>query len=271
MTSASTMLRPAPAGLLKDKVVMVCGVGPDLGRSLALQSARAGANVVLAARTSERLRQVADEVAEVGVKTLTVTTDVTDDAARAHLTDRALEEFGRVDVLLDSAFVHPPPVSMLDTDLDSMRSAHELNVLAAIDLVRRLKDTLVENQGSVVLVNSMVIRNRLPGNGVYRMTKGALLSAARSLSVELGPLGVRVNSIAPGYIWADKVRGNFERRAQQRGIDADQVYEEIADQTDLRRLPTPDEIADTAVFLASDIASGITGQCLDVNCGHAHN
>lgn len=77
--------------------------------------------------------------------------------------------------------------------------------------------------------------------------------------------------MAPGYIWTDKVRDGFERQAKGRGVAPGRVYDEVAGQTDLRRLPTADEIADAAVFLTSDLASGITGQCLDVTCGHAQH
>ncbi len=89
--------------------------------------------------------------------------------------------------------------------------------------------------------------------------------------MELGPLGVRVNSVAPGYIWADSVKVWFDRLAAERGVDPTVVHDEIAAGTDLRRLPEPDDIANTAVFLASDFARAITGQCIDVNCGHTHH
>lgn len=271
MSNGVPVARPTTAGLLADKVVLVCGVGPDLGRSLALRAAQAGADVVLAARTEERLRLVADEVISLGRKAVVAPTDIADDSSRAHLVERALGEFGRVDALLNSAFVHPQPAPLLEADLESIRAATEVNALAAIGLVQRLSETLVECSGSVVLINSMVIRNRLPGNGVYRMTKTALMGAARSLSVDLGPRGVRVNSVAPGYIWANKVKEHFRLMADKRGVSPDQVHDEVAGDVDLRRLPTPDEIADAAIFLASDMASGITGQCIDVTCGQTHH
>jgi NAD(P)-dependent dehydrogenase (short-subunit alcohol dehydrogenase family) len=257
--------------LLEDRVVLVTGVGPGLGRSLALRSARAGADVVLAARTESTLRAVAAEVEDLGRRALAVPTDITDPASVTALLDRALGAYERVDAVINSAFYHPPPEDLLTADLEEMRDWHEVNVLAALNLVRTAAPALVASRGAVVLVNSMVIRNRLPGFGAYRMDKASLLAAARGLSVELGPRGVRVNSVAPGYIWADKVQAYFERIARRRGVTPQQVYDEVADETDLRRLPEPDEIADAAVFLASDMARAITGQCLDVTCGQTHH
>ena len=257
--------------ILSDKVVLVCGVGPDLGRSLALRSAQAGADVVLAARDAGRLDSVAQEVRAMGRRALSVPTDVTDAAARRDLASAALEAFGRVDVLVNAAFTHTRNDVLLTADLDKLRQASEVNVLASIGLVQELAGTLIACRGSVVLINSIVLRNRLAGYGGYRMDKAALLAVARSLSVELGPQGVRVNSVAPGYIWGDKLRGFFAYQEAQGGKSVAESYEEVAEQTDSRRLPTPDEIADTAIFLASDLASGITGQCLDVTCGQSHH
>lgn len=271
MTWAAEPARAPAVPLLTGKVVLVAGVGPDLGRALAVRSAQAGADVALAARTRRRLEEVADEVAEQGRKVLAVPTDIADVDSRAALVETVLAEFGRVDALLNSAFVAPPQGRLLDADLEQMRAWTDVNVLASVGLVQQLEKSLVAARGSVVLISSMVLRNRLPGFGAYRMDKAALLAAARGLSVELGPQGVRVNSVAPGYIWADKVRRAFSRQAEARGMTPEQVYDEVASSADLRRLPTPDEIADAAVFLASDMASGITGQCLDVTCGQTHH
>ena len=267
---APTPRAPAPS-ILAGKVVLVSGVGPDLGRSLAVRSAQAGADVVLAARDGTRLDAIGQEVRALGREALAVPTDVTDAAARRELVRAASEAFGHVDVLMNAAFVHPPFIKLLDADLDEMRQQADLNVLASVGLVQELASTLRARRGSVVLINSLVLRNRLPGFGSYRMDKAALLAAARSLSVELAPEGVRVNSVAPGYIWGEKLRGFYERREAKGGATVAAKYDEKAQQTDSRRLPTPDEIADAAIFLASDFASGITGQCLDVNCGQSHH
>lgn len=263
--------RATAPSILTGKVVLVSGVGPDLGRSLAVRSAQAGADVVLAARDGDRLESIGQEVRALGRRALAVPTDVTDATARRELVRAAVVEFGRVDVLMNAAFVHPPFIKLLDADLDDMRKQADLNVLASVGLVQELAPTLTARGGSVVLINSLVLRNRLPGFGAYRMDKAALLAAARSLSVELAPEGVRVNSVAPGYIWGEKLRGFYELRESQGKTTVAAKYAEKAQQTDSRRLPTPDEIADAAIFLASDFASGITGQCLDVNCGQSHH
>ncbi|GAA2359688.1 SDR family oxidoreductase [Saccharopolyspora halophila] len=257
--------------LLRDKVVVVSGVGPGLGRSLALRCAAAGADVVLAARTEKRLRAVADEVAELGREALVVPTDISDEAAADELASRCAETFGRVDGLVNNAFALPPLADLSDADLAGIRAGFETTVLGTLRLTRSLTPALVDSGGSVVMINSAVLRHSRQPYGAYKMTKSALLSMAQSLSSELGPRGVRVNTLAPGYIWADALKWYLGHLAEQRGVTRDEVYAETAESTDLRRLPEPDDIADSAVFLLSTLARAVTGQCLDVNAGEFHH
>lgn len=257
--------------LLDGKVVLVSGVGPGLGRSIALRAAAAGADVVLAARTASYLDDVAKEVTAAGRRALAVTVDVTDEAATERLVSTALDAFERVDAVVHNAFAMPPMRDLTTVDLDVLRLSFETNVFAALRLTRMLKPVLTETKGSVVMVNSAVLRHSRRTFGPYKMAKASLLAVAQSLATELGPAGVRVNSVAPSYIWADTLKGYFAYLASKRGVPAEQVYEETAATTDLRRLPEPDEIADVVVFLASDLARAVTGQCLDVNCGEFHH
>ncbi|WP_181777478.1 SDR family oxidoreductase [Amycolatopsis pittospori] len=257
--------------LLQDKVVVVSGVGPGLGRSIAVRCAAAGADVVLAARTESRLAEVAKEVDALGRRAVTVPTDITDDVSAANLTEAALKAFGRVDALVNNAFAIPPIMDLADVDLDAVRAGFETNVLAALRLTRLFTASLAESGGSVVMINSAVLRHSRRTFGAYKMAKSSLLALAQSLASELGPRGIRVNSVAPGYIWADSLKWYFAYLAKERGVTPEQVYAETAETIDLRRLPEPDEIADTVVFLASSLARCVTGQCLDVNAGEYHH
>jgi len=257
--------------LLADKVIVVSGVGPGLGRSIALRSAEQGADVVLAARTESRLQEVAKEVAALGRRALAVPADIADADAAEQLVAGTLAEFGRADALVHNALAMPPIKDLSVVDLDAVRTAFEVNVLGALRLTRLFTPALVASAGSVTVVNSMVVRFSQRTMGPYKMSKAALLAMAQSLASELGPRGVRVNSVAPGHIWGDSLQWYFGYLARKRGVDAGQIYTETAANTDLRRLPEPDEVADAVVFLCSSLARAITGQCLDVNCGEYHH
>jgi len=256
---------------LEDAVIVISGVGPGLGRALAVRCAHAGADVVLAARTGSRLTEVAEEVTRLGRRAVPVETDITDDAACRRLADTALESFGRVDGLVNNAFAIPPLTDLAEVDLDAVRVAFETNVFAALRLTRLFTPALAAHGGSVVMINSAVLRHSRRTFGAYKMSKTALLALAQSLATELGPQGVRVNTVAPGYIWADSLKWYFDHLAKERGVSPQEVYDETAATVDLRRLPEPDEIADAVVFMLSPLARAVTGQCLDVNGGEWHH
>ncbi len=256
---------------LQDKVLVVSGVGPDLGRQIAVRGAAAGADVVLAARTVARLEDVAAEIKELGRRALVMPTDMTVEADAERLAAAAVEEFGKVDALVHNALVMPPIADLEKVDLDAVQAGFTNNVISALRMTRLFIPALAATSGSVVMVNSMVVRFSQRTMGPYKMAKASLLAMAQSLATELGPQGIRVNSVAPGHIWGESLKWYFNYLAKKRGVDAAEIYAETAANIDLGRLPEPDEIADAVLFLASPLARAITGQCLDVNCGEYHH
>ncbi len=256
--------------LLQDKVIVLSGVGPGLGRALGEQAALMGADLVLASRTERRLEKMAATVREHGRRALVVPTDITDEASRQNLVNAALEEFGRVDCLINNAFGIPPmdPISTLE--LDGLRAAQETNVFAPLRLSSLFADSLAESKGSIIMLNSCVIYSSQPEYSGYKLSKGTLEHLASSLATELGPRGIRVNSVAPSYIYEDVNKAYFDWIAQETGRTHEEVYAEKAAPTDLKRLATPDEVANAALFLASDLASAVTGVMLNVDCGEFH-
>jgi NAD(P)-dependent dehydrogenase (short-subunit alcohol dehydrogenase family) len=254
-------------GILDGKVVVISGVGPALGTTLARRCAENGADLVLAARTVERLEDVGKQVAGLGRRAVSVGTDITDDAQVENLVAAALEAYGKVDVLINNAFKVPSMKPLANTTFDHIRDAIELTVLGALRITQGFTPALAETNGAVVNVNSMVVRHSQAKYGAYKMAKSALLAMSQSLATELGEQGIRVNSVVPGYIWGDTLKGYFSHQAGKYGTTVEQIYDAAAVNSDLKRLPTEDEVASAILFMASDLSSGITGQTLDVNCG----
>ncbi len=254
--------------MLEDRVAIVSGIGPGLGRSVALACAREGADVVLSARTAAALDTVAAEVRALGRKAIGVPSDITRKEDCAKIAAAAVEGFGRIDVVVQNAFLSAPYELVEDADLDHWRKIFEVNVFGSLSLVQAVIPQMkAQKSGSIVLVNSMSVRIIEPRFGGYAASKGALATAAQTLARELGPAGIRVNSVVPGYIWGPAVQAYFRKIAEERGTTPEAVYAEVAMRTALHRIPTSDEIAGAVVFLASDLASAITGQALDVNGG----
>ncbi|MDZ5619869.1 SDR family oxidoreductase [Nocardioides sp. HM23] len=256
--------------LLEDKVIVLSGVGPGLGRALGEQAALMGADLVLVSRTERRLEKMAAVVREHGRRALVVPTDITDEDSRKRLVDAALEEFGKVDCLINNAFGIPPMDPLSTLELDGLRAAQETNVFAPLRLSSLFADSLAASKGSIIMLNSCVIYSSQPEYSGYKLSKGTLEHLASSLATELGPRGIRVNSVAPSYIYEDVNKAYFDWIAQETGRTHEEVYAEKAEPTDLKRLATPEEVANAALFLASDLASAVTGVMLNVDCGEFH-
>ena len=257
--------------LLKDKVIVLSGVGPGLGRSLGEEAAKMGADLVLVSRTASRLEKMADVVRSYGRRALVVPTDITDEASRVALVEAAMAEFGKVDCLLNNAFAIPPMDPITQIKVADLAAVNETNVFAPLRLSALFADALEATKGSIVMLNSCVQFSSQPEYAGYKLSKGTLSHLASSLATELGPRGIRVNSVAPSYIYEDVNRGYFDYLAAVEAKTHEEIYADKADPTDLKRLASSEEVARATLFLASDLASAITGQMLTVDCGEFHS
>lgn len=230
-------------GMLKRKVIVVSGVGPGLGTTLAHRCARDGADLVLAARSAERLDDVAKQIIDTGRRAVAVRTDITDDDDVSNLVQATLAAYGKADVLINNAFRVPSMKPLAGTTFEHIRDAIELSALGTLRLIQAFTPALAQSHGAIVNVNSMVIRHSQPKYGTYKMAKSVLLAMSHSLATELGEQGIRVNSVAPGYIWGDTLKSYFDHQAGKYGTTVDQIYQATAANSDLKRLPTEDEVA----------------------------
>ena len=255
--------------LLDGKVALVSGLGPNLGRSVALGLAAEGAEVVLAARREKRLRAVAAEIADAGGTASWIPCDVTDDAACGSLAERVLADHGRLDVLVNNAFDDGDFTEFADADLARWRQTMDVNLWGTLTLTKALLPALrAAGDARVIMINTMSVDRIEPRFGAYTASKGALAAVTKTLARELGTDGIRVNGIHPGYIYGDAVEWYLNHLAEQRGVDFQVVYDELAGQTCLGYLPPADEVAGAVVLFASPLAKAITGQSLGVNAGH---
>jgi NAD(P)-dependent dehydrogenase (short-subunit alcohol dehydrogenase family) len=251
--------------MLKDKVAIVSGVGPGLGQSIARALARDGAKVALAARNEAFLKEVAGDLDDA----LVVPTDITDPEQCQRLIDTTVEHYGGLDIVANSAFRPGDLKTFEDSDLSRWRDLFEVNVFGPLQVSQCAIPALrSRGGGAIVFVNSMVIRKTgAVAEGGYSATKGALFIAARVLAHELGADRIRVNSVVPGWMWGPNVQLYTDYMANKRGVTVEDIVAEINAPMALPTIPTSDEVAEAVAFLASDRASAITGQALDVNGG----
>lgn len=254
--------------ILSNKTVMITGVGAGLGRECALAAYREGANVVLAARSADALAAAADEVDPSGDRVAHMPTDITDADGCAALVSTAVERFGRLDAVVQVAAYENAWGGLQDTDFDRWRKAFDTNVIGALTLLRPAAAAMqASGGGSIVLVGSQsMLKPQLPQAG-YAASKGALLSAMYYLADELGPDNIRVNMVVPSWMWGPPVEMLVGWRSDNEQRSRDEVLDDIVGKFPLRRMTEDGEVANAAVFFASDLASAITGQYLLVNSG----
>jgi NAD(P)-dependent dehydrogenase (short-subunit alcohol dehydrogenase family) len=256
-------------GLLDGHVVLVAGVGPGMGRSTAIRAAANGAAVVLAARTVERLNEVRDEIVGAGGRACSVPTDAADAVQCRRFAEVALDRFGRIDALVHTGFSRAPTGRLGDRTPSEWHAALDGNVIAATQLVDAVAPAMrAQSTGSIVLVSSISARQPYVNSGIYGTMKAAMLTLTKVYAQELGPHGVRVNCVVPGYIQSAGLDAFFEALGREDGGGTVAARTRATAATALGRFPTADEVADAALFLASPMATAITGQSLDVNAGH---
>jgi NAD(P)-dependent dehydrogenase (short-subunit alcohol dehydrogenase family) len=242
---------------LADRTALVTGASRGIGAAIARALDAQGARVALVARSAEALGEVASALAHDPVL---LAADLAEPDAPAKIARRALEELGRVDILVNNAGVGVRKDST-DLDGDIIDEIHRLNVRNLLLLTTALIPSMVEaGRGSIVNISSVSGVVGTPRRAAYAASKGAVDALTRSLAMEYGPRGIRVNAVAPGAI----VTAMWERNRSEPG-----VIEQIEAQTALRRWGTPEDIADVVAFLASDAARYVTAQTIEVDGGMA--
>ncbi|GGV89394.1 SDR family oxidoreductase [Streptomyces massasporeus] len=255
--------------LLAGKTVVVSGVGAGLGRQVAAAVVRDGGRVVLGARTEASLAKTAAEIDPGGACAAYRATDIRDEAQCEALAGVARERFGGIDAVVHVAALDGYFGGLEDADFESWRSVLDVNLLGTLRMTRACLSSLKEAGGSVVFIGtqSAVAAPSQVRQAAYAASKGALTSAMYSLARELGPYRIRVNTVLPGWMWGPPVQAYVQFAAQSEGVEEATVLERLTGRMALPELATDADVADAAVFLASDRARAITGQSLLVNAG----
>jgi NAD(P)-dependent dehydrogenase (short-subunit alcohol dehydrogenase family) len=246
---------------LAGKVAIVTGAGRGLGRQMALALAKAGADIVAAARTQEQIEATAADVRALGRRAVAVRTDVRDSAQVDALIARCLEEFGRLDIMLSNAGIGESwaagkqPWEISDSD---WRTSIELNLFGAFYCARAASRPMIDQGGGVIInLSSGTALRGFPQDMAYNSAKGGIVSLTKSLAISLMRYNVRVNCILPGFVSAAPAATPEEtERRRQRGKFIP-----------VQRLGEAWELGPLAVFLASDASSYLTGQGIAIDGG----
>ncbi|MER5404999.1 SDR family oxidoreductase [Streptomyces sp. NPDC002769] len=255
--------------LLAGKTVVVSGVGAGLGHQVAAAVVRDGGNAVLGARTEANLAKSAADLDPDGAHTAYRATDITDEAQCEALAALATERFGRIDAIVHVAAWDSYFGGLQDADFATWQSVIDVNLLGTLRMTRACLPALKVCGGSVVIIGtqSSVAAPSQVRQAAYAASKGALTSAMYSMARELGPHRIRVNTVLPGWMWGPPVEAYVQFTAYTEGVPEADVLKRLTERMALPELATDGDVADAAVFLASDRARAVTGQSLLVNAG----
>ncbi len=243
---------------LEGKTIVVTGASRGIGESIAMAAARAGANIVLASRRQEGLDAVAERIHGEGGTALAMACHVGKPEEVTALFAAAGDTFGPVHGLVNNAATNPYFGPLLGVDEGAFDKTIEVNLKGPFAATQAFVGQPAPADAAVVNIASIAGIQAAPLQGVYGMTKAALISMTKTLAHELGPAGIRVNAIAPGLV---------ETRLAAAIVESDELLDQVVSRTALGRHAQPDEIAGAAVYLLSEAASYVTGQTIVIDGG----
>ena len=254
--------------LLDGKVVVVTGGNRGIGEAISLAMGRAGARVAVSARDRVSAELVVATLRQQGSEAVAIAADVTEEASVANLRQEVVDRFGRVDAVVANAGIAGPTRLLHEITLSEWRECMATDLDGVFLTFRGFAPLLIEQGGgSLIAISSMTGKRPLAGRTPYAAAKMGVIGLCRSLALELGGFGIRVNSVCPGAVNGPRVADVIQNQARLQGVSEDVARRQFSEASPLKRLVEPGEIAAACVFLASDASSGITGEDLNVTAG----
>jgi 3-oxoacyl-[acyl-carrier protein] reductase len=243
---------------LKGKVVLVTGSSKALGAEAARAFARSGCKIVVNGRDKQAIGRIVGEIQAVGGESLGITADVTSTTDLTRLRTSIYERFGTLDVLAAFAGGMGNPIPVLDITEEQWRTTLDSDLNSKFLTVKTfVPEMKARGKGNIILMSSTAGRLVSLASAAYGAAQAATLMLMRHLAQELGPFGIRANAITPSIVRNERIEKFMTAEMQAK----------VAEQLPLRRIGTPEDVAEAALFLASDASSWITGHALDVNGG----
>jgi dehydrogenase/reductase SDR family member 4 len=246
---------------LDHKVALISGGSRGIGKAIASCFSEAGADIVIASRKQEELDQAARDISASGRRCLPVATHAAKNDDLDRLVSKAMDEFGRIDILVCNAATNPQSCDVIDTDEWAWDAVMNLNLKGYFLLTKKVAKIMIKQGGGVIIFTGSTNGfkpNR--GVGVYSISKAGVHLLAEVLAYELGKHNIRVNVLAPGATRTAMVKPALE-------YEDSKVEKAIAERTALGRIAETEDLKGAALFLASDASSFVTGQTLVVDGG----
>lgn len=253
---------------LKGRVVIVAGSSEGMGRSAAEAFAAEGARVAICARTEAKIQQAAQEMrAKHKAEVFAMALDVSQAEAVKKFVAAVAEKFGGVDVCVANA-AGPPSRNFFTATNDDWHKAFEMNFMSVVHFAREVIPWMQKKKwGRFLTLTSVSVKQPIPDLILSNAVRAGVVGLVKSMANEFGKDGITVNNVGPGYTATERLKSLAATRALAAGLKPEDMYDKWSADTPLKRIATPEEVADAMVWLASERASYITGQTLLVDGG----
>ncbi len=253
---------------LRDKVAIITGGGRGIGREIALAYGRAGAKIVIAARTVEPMQKTCADLERLGARAIHLRTDVAREADCARMAAETMKAFGRIDILVNNAGIAGPTKRITDMSLAEWQETIDIDLTGTWLASRAVLPTMdKQRSGNILNISSGAGRRGYPLRSPYAASKWAMIGLTQTIAGEWGTRGIRCNCICPGAIAGERIENVMRARAQALNQPYELVRAGFLSQAAMNRMASEEEVARVALFLVSDLAAGMTGQTINVDCG----
>ncbi len=253
---------------LKEKIGIVTGGSQGIGKAIAIALAKEGARVIIVARNGASLEEALKELHSFSPGSLSIRTDIGDESQVQTMVEKVHRQFGQIDFLVNNAAIMGPTQPVVEIPTTEWMEVLRVNFLGMVFCCREVARIMIPSKsGSIINLSSVAGKTGRALRGPYAASKAAVINFTHTLATELGPFGIRVNAICPGTIEGERIQRVFSEKAKALGISYEAAAQMRVKETPLGRLIHAEEVAALTVFLASEEASGMTGQAINVSGG----
>jgi NAD(P)-dependent dehydrogenase (short-subunit alcohol dehydrogenase family) len=254
---------------LQGKIAIITGGGAGIGRTMALRFIQEGAGVVLAGPTEEKIKAVEKEIRDADGRALATLTDVADEGSVEKMVSATLNEFGRIDILINNAGIAGPTALVPNVSLEQWNHTLAVNLTGAFLCAKHALPHMIQRgNGRIINITSIAGLQAYAFRSPYCASKWGMIGLTQTLAEECGRYNITVNAIAPGPVKGPRIERVIRHRAAEMKLSFEDTERQYVEPTALKRMVEEEDIAAMALFLSSDEGGNITGETLNISAGY---